>query len=132
MSFNSMGGKASQARPPEKGSFPLDREHRCEKMKSEFLTCLKQNDNGHAACRAISKAYLECRQQHELMDDTPLAQLGFTDAASEAAKKAATNDLNGEKNKGDWVAGMHIKERPKSSFAISDPSTWFKRGGAQH
>ena len=73
-----------------------------------------------------------CHPSHYHKPHFPPSQLGFTEAASEAAKKAATNDLNGEKNKGDWVAGMHIKERPKSTFAISDPSTWFRRGGAQH
>ena len=56
-------------------------------------------------------AYLACRQDHDLMDGTPLAELGFTPTATESARRAAANDFEGKKNKEEFVAGMHIKDR---------------------
>ena len=49
MSRQSMGGSAVQARPPERGVFPLDREQACSEAKTRILECLKANNNDHSA-----------------------------------------------------------------------------------
>ena len=84
---------------------------------------MRREAQNHSACRDFSLAYLVCRQQVGLMDDTPLSSLGFTEEANAKARQAALNDNDGLKNKEDQhVAGMHIKERPK-------PAPAGRRGG---
>lgn len=48
--------------------------------------------------------------------------MGFTDEATESARRASANDFEGKKNKEDFVAGMHIPGRPK-------PATSRRGGG---
>ena len=96
------------------GAFPLDRMHQCDETKTAFLSCMRRESQNHSACRDFSLAYLTCRQQVGLMDETPLSTLGFNEEANAKARLAAQNDRDGIKNKEDQrVAGMHIKERPK-------------------
>mmetsp|Transcript_15857 Transcript_15857/g.18710 ORF Transcript_15857/g.18710 Transcript_15857/m.18710 type:complete len:118 (-) Transcript_15857:52-405(-) len=112
--------KSGQTKPPEKGAFPLDRNHECDEPKANFLNCLKQNKSDHSACRQFSKDYLACRQDKELMDKTPLNKLGFTPEDDKKAKNASQNDFNGLKNKEEFVSGNHIQR-------VSKPATsWFK------
>lgn len=72
-----------------------------------FLTCIKDQKSEHAACRAFSLAYLKCRQDAKLMDDTPLATLGFRDSDTEKAKRAAVNSQDGVKNREHLVYPWH-------------------------
>lgn len=113
MSFSSMGAKAGKVRPPDKGAFPLDREHTCREFKKEFLACLQSQQGKHALCRPLSEAYLQCRQSANLMDMTPLHKLGFTEKAAEQARDNVANDKidphpERYNDEGQYIAGLHI------------------------
>ena len=65
--------------PPDKGSFPLDREGECKKFYAKYMLCLIDNERNAGKCRQESKDYLDCRMEKGLMDrDTP-ERLGFAD-----------------------------------------------------
>ncbi|KAL7410858.1 hypothetical protein BDY24DRAFT_398709 [Mrakia frigida] len=65
--------------PPEKGSFPLDHDHDCSPVMKSYLSCLRKNAAKSEKCRDISKAYLQCRFDHGLMEKADWASLGFDD-----------------------------------------------------
>ena len=46
----------ANARPPEKGSFPLDHFHECKTFMEKYMACMKRESNTHAACRDETKA----------------------------------------------------------------------------
>ena len=80
--FGSPGGRQqiSKPLPPERGSFPLDHDAECQPIMKDYLRCLKShkgvNDN---ACRVLSKAYLSCRMERNLMARDEWGNLGFHD-----------------------------------------------------
>jgi cytochrome c oxidase assembly protein subunit 19 len=79
MSFNARkGGKNAQAKPPEKGAFPLDHGGECARAASEFMACLKQHAQRHAPCKALAKRYFECRMDRGLMAKEDLSTMGFS------------------------------------------------------
>jgi len=63
--------------PPEKGSFPLDRQGECKDMYKEYMQCLRENGGNNDNCKPFSKRYLECRMQKNLMAPEDLGKLGF-------------------------------------------------------
>ncbi|KAK9159722.1 hypothetical protein Syun_006063 [Stephania yunnanensis] len=74
--------------PPEKGIFPLDRLHQCDLEKKEYLSCLKSSGYQSETCRFLSKKYLECRMQRNLMAKQDLKELGFVrEQNAEASEK---------------------------------------------
>ena len=48
----------ANAKPPEKGSFPLDHFHECKTFMEKYMACLKRESNSHANCREETKAYV--------------------------------------------------------------------------
>ena len=62
---------------PEKGVFPLDHFGECKKAMRAYLACLRKHGDDAATCREVSKKYLECRMDRELMAKQPLEELGF-------------------------------------------------------
>ena len=46
----------ANAKPPEKGSFPLDHFHECKAFMEKYMACMKREANTHAACREETKA----------------------------------------------------------------------------
>ncbi|CDJ38149.1 hypothetical protein, conserved [Eimeria tenella] len=83
-------------KPPAKGSFPLDRDHRCSTEQHRYLRCLTQQQQqqqqqfeayDHLPCRELAKAFLKCRMDTNLMQQEDFEQLGF--AASPQAAAAA-------------------------------------------
>eukprot|EP00271_Cylindrocystis_brebissonii_P000266 TRINITY_DN10333_c0_g1_i1.p1 TRINITY_DN10333_c0_g1~~TRINITY_DN10333_c0_g1_i1.p1 ORF type:complete len:123 (-),score=18.15 TRINITY_DN10333_c0_g1_i1:209-577(-) len=72
------GARGLAPSPPEKGVFPLDHYGECKEVMSNYMKCLKDNKYDGDKCRAISKAYLECRMERNLMAQQSLAELGFT------------------------------------------------------
>ncbi|KAK9717349.1 Cytochrome c oxidase assembly protein cox19 [Basidiobolus ranarum] len=66
------------ASPPDRGSFPLDHEGECKEAMMEYMECLKQNKAVNGACRDLSKAYLKCRMERDLMTKDDFKNLGFT------------------------------------------------------
>lgn len=53
--------------PPDKGSFPIDREAECQKPMLNFLKCLRENKYDNESCRHLIKDYLQCRMDNGLM-----------------------------------------------------------------
>lgn len=56
-----MRNKAPLVLPPEKGSFPLDREQACSEKGSIYRTCLRDHNNSSSICRQKARDYFECR-----------------------------------------------------------------------
>ncbi|XP_031552344.1 cytochrome c oxidase assembly protein COX19-like [Actinia tenebrosa] len=77
--MNTGGRKVFNAKPPDKGSFPLDHDGECKEFMMKYMTCLKRNSGDNHKCRQDSKDYLECRMQRELMVVEDLSKLGFKD-----------------------------------------------------
>ncbi|CAK9057657.1 unnamed protein product [Durusdinium trenchii] len=77
----SMGKRIMPGRPPDKGSFPLDHFSECSDLKEEYLRCLKENKHDNMSCRYLSKKYLQCRMDRNLMRREPMKSLGFTEEA---------------------------------------------------
>mmetsp|Transcript_7249 Transcript_7249/g.14318 ORF Transcript_7249/g.14318 Transcript_7249/m.14318 type:complete len:116 (-) Transcript_7249:476-823(-) len=65
-SMNFSAGKQF-VKPPQRGIFPLDHDAECKTKMKEYLECLKEEKNKHHKCRELSKDYLQCRMDHELM-----------------------------------------------------------------
>lgn len=69
--------------PPEKGSFPLDHEGACKLLMIKYMRCLINNNNEITMCRDLSKDYLACRMNNELMAQEEWSNLGFSDEVKE-------------------------------------------------
>jgi cytochrome c oxidase assembly protein subunit 19 len=102
---DAFGGSRANARPPERGIFPLDHDGECKAPMIEFLACLKRNNSEHNSCRELSKMYLACRMDHELMAKDDFSNLGLGD--SKSYSRVATNE--GEKESKGFVAGIGVK-----------------------
>jgi cytochrome c oxidase assembly protein subunit 19 len=83
-------------RPPQRGIFPLDHDAECRpkmevslgfysflslklfvdqcisRNKQIYLECLKASKDVHHKCRELSREYLQCRMNHQLMSDENL------------------------------------------------------------
>ncbi|KAI8869565.1 hypothetical protein GQ42DRAFT_156097 [Ramicandelaber brevisporus] len=71
--------------PPERGSFPLDHEGDCRDAMMRYMSCLKDNRSRSGACRLLSKEYLECRMENNLMAKDDFKNLGLGDVALDSA-----------------------------------------------
>ena len=80
--------RAGAAKPPARGSFPLDHHGVCKPRMQEFLACLRTHGDAHAACRDLSKRYLQCRMDSNLMAPEDLMSMGFSGEAAVGAKPA--------------------------------------------
>lgn len=76
MSF-SPNKKVLKPRPPDKGSFPLDHDGECREAMVLFMDCMRRNEFDSHKCRSLSKAYLKCRMEKDLMAKEDLSKLGF-------------------------------------------------------
>lgn len=70
--------RSARPTPPDKGSFPLDHGGICKEGMLSLLACLKETNGQSHKCRQLSKSYLECRMDKDLMAKEDLAGLGFT------------------------------------------------------
>jgi cytochrome c oxidase assembly protein subunit 19 len=90
-----MGGPMSGSKAPlapEKGVFPLDHFGECKRVMRAYLGCLKSRGDDAARCRYLSKKYLECRMERELMAKQPLEELGFSDTSKGVGVGAKTRE----------------------------------------
>ncbi|KAJ3670693.1 hypothetical protein LUZ60_008119 [Juncus effusus] len=71
------GNRGARPVPPEKGVFPLDHLHQCDLEKKEYIACLKLSGFKSENCKQLSKKYLECRMERNLMAKQSLSELGF-------------------------------------------------------
>jgi len=77
--------------PPEKGSFPLDHLGECKQVMHRYLKCIHENSRVARNCTEISKEYLNCRMDKELMEKEDLSKLGFK---NESASESVSNKLD--------------------------------------
>lgn len=103
--------------PPEKGVFPLDHLHECDEAMKTYMKCLKENSYGSEMCRELSKFYLECRMERNLMARQDLKTLGFKEDGSQVELKSGSPlahphaaDQSREKLREGFVSGI-----PRSS-----------------
>lgn len=54
-------------KPPQRGIFPLDHDGDCKARMKEYLGCLESEKSSHYKCRELSRAYLQCRMDANLM-----------------------------------------------------------------
>ena len=87
MASNTFGQKTFTPTAPVKGSFPLDHEGECKKSMLRYMICLRENGNQNSECRALSKAYLDCRMEKQLMTREDWDKLGFGDLVGEEKQK---------------------------------------------
>uniref|UniRef100_A0A4W3IF88 Cytochrome c oxidase assembly protein COX19 n=1 Tax=Callorhinchus milii TaxID=7868 RepID=A0A4W3IF88_CALMI len=57
----------------------------CKTIKEKFMKCLRENKFDNSLCREVSKEYLECRMDRQLMTKEPLEKLGFKDLVDRKA-----------------------------------------------
>ncbi|ODV75199.1 Cox19p CYBJADRAFT_147103 [Cyberlindnera jadinii NRRL Y-1542] len=79
--------------PPERGSFPLDHDHECSSIMTEYLECMKLvRGNNALNCRLLAKKYLGCRMDNQLMEKDEWKNLGLPndDQPREAATSTET------------------------------------------
>ena len=82
----------------------------CEMQK--YISCLKDQHDKHYLCRELSREYLQCRMDRQLMASEDLDKLGF----SEDAKVEKAVEYDKSKEKEGYVAGKHIDGRTKWWF----------------
>lgn len=83
MASNTFGQKIFNPVAPVKGSFPLDHEGECKKFMLRYMICLRENGNQNSECRKLSKDYLDCRMEKQLMAREDWSKLGFGDLVNE-------------------------------------------------
>ena len=83
MASNVFGSKKFNPVPPEKGSFPLDREGECKKFYAKYMLCLMEKQNNVSECKEESKCYLECRMDKGLMARESWSKLGYSEESKE-------------------------------------------------
>ena len=96
-----------RARPPERGIFPLDHDGECKMQIKLYLDCLKTSKSEHNSCRALSKSYLECRMDNQLMAREDLSNLGLGDGPESLYVRV--QPVEGEKEAKGFIAGTGVK-----------------------
>lgn len=136
MTSHTLRNKAPLVLPPEKGSFPLDREHECSEKGTIYRNCLRENNNSSTLCRPKAKDYFECRMQryastgssacdgryaaHQphhpcrgLMQREEWEKIGLGE--QQEAPPAANPSEQVSKEQTGWVAGArHRQQRPSN------------------
>lgn len=110
-------GNQTVVRPPQRGIFPLDHFGECRAAMQEYLDCLQASDDAHYKCRELSKAYLSCRMERQLMAKEKLEDLGYR----EDAQVVNPVEYDKSKEKAGYVAGKHIAKQSKWWWQ-SDPN----------
>ncbi len=69
----------------------MDLDGSCASILTEYKACITSQDGRNAEpCRALSKAYLKCRMDHNLMVKDDFKNLGFRDL--EDSKESTTDE----------------------------------------
>jgi len=110
MNFSSQ--QKQLVKPPQRGIFPLDHDAECKLKMQEYLGCLNQEKSTHYKCRELSRGYLQCRMDADLMAKEDLDELGFGENADVQGIPESHEGVKAAKG---FVAGKHI-EKPKKWF----------------
>ena len=82
-----------------------------------FLKCLKKNGDNHGKCKYLSKQYLQCRMERNLMKEEPFEELGFF---KEDEGDTSLNVKTSSSKEGDSEGGSGEKKRSQGFYC------WFK------
>jgi cytochrome c oxidase assembly protein subunit 19 len=80
------GARGLAAKAPEKGVFPLDHFGECKTVMKDYVACLKKQKGDSLECKNLSKRYLECRMDKNLMAKEDLSKLGFAEKQAKRPK----------------------------------------------
>ncbi|KAJ0680259.1 putative cysteine alpha-hairpin motif superfamily [Helianthus annuus] len=70
--------------------------HLCDQEKKEYISCLKTSGHKSEICRHLSKKYLECRMEKNLMAKQDMSELGFrTDDKSQESNMKIQDEMEG-------------------------------------
>ncbi|CAA9958759.1 hypothetical protein PTNB73_00891 [Pyrenophora teres f. teres] len=87
-----LGQKVYKPNPPERGSFPLDHDGECKSIMLNYLRCIKSHRGSNdPECRDLSKSYLACRMDRNLMAPDSFKNLGFGEDADGLGPATATS-----------------------------------------
>ncbi|CAJ1415851.1 unnamed protein product [Effrenium voratum] len=75
-------------------------------MAEDYLRCLKENKHDNMSCRYLSKQYLQCRMDKNLMTKEPMSQLGFTEEDSKLKPSRKRDKTKKSKEETGWVVGV--------------------------
>ena len=67
MSSMNFSTSKQYVRPPQRGIFPLDHDAECKPFIEKYLACLNESNDVHHKCKPLSKDYLQCRMDKQLM-----------------------------------------------------------------
>jgi hypothetical protein len=85
----------------------------CKNAMKTYLNCLKENKSDHHSCRDMSKAYLQCRMDNDLMRKEDMNELGFGEKGEYVRVQPEAE--NSKENKG-FVAGLGVTSRGLFKF----------------
>ncbi len=71
-----------------------------------FLKCLKENKDDNLPCKSLSKDYLQCRMDRNLMAKDDMDNLGFNEKHMNLTRKPSEE---GNKETQGFVAGLGVK-----------------------
>eukprot|EP00549_Striatella_unipunctata_P006405 CAMPEP_0118675176 /NCGR_PEP_ID=MMETSP0800-20121206/1305_1 /TAXON_ID=210618 ORGANISM="Striatella unipunctata, Strain CCMP2910" /NCGR_SAMPLE_ID=MMETSP0800 /ASSEMBLY_ACC=CAM_ASM_000638 /LENGTH=82 /DNA_ID=CAMNT_0006570467 /DNA_START=143 /DNA_END=391 /DNA_ORIENTATION=+ len=77
-----------------------------------YLSCLHSNKDMHHKCKHLSKEYLECRMDHELMAKEDLNKLGY----APDARVMGAREYDKAKEREGYIAGKHMDKPNKWWF----------------
>mmetsp|Transcript_24979 Transcript_24979/g.58618 ORF Transcript_24979/g.58618 Transcript_24979/m.58618 type:complete len:125 (-) Transcript_24979:1470-1844(-) len=119
MSSMNFSTSKQYVRPPQRGIFPLDHDAECKTFIEKYLACMNQSNDVHHKCKPISKDYLQCRMDRQLMSKENLNDLGY----SKDKNVVGAQEYDKAKEKAGFVAGKHINKQSKWWFQFSK-SKW--------
>jgi cytochrome c oxidase assembly protein subunit 19 len=124
LAMDAFGASRVQVRAPERGVFPLDHDGECKDNMKTFLSCLKEHNQDYLPCKQLSKAYLACRMEKELMMKESLDNLGFKQLTKEEEKTRLEMLSQKDENKElkGFVAGTGVA--PAAGFKSTKIASW--------
>eukprot|EP00921_Rhytidocystis_pertsovi_P017669 GHVQ01027788.1.p1 GENE.GHVQ01027788.1~~GHVQ01027788.1.p1 ORF type:complete len:153 (-),score=20.96 GHVQ01027788.1:314-772(-) len=97
----------AKGKAPTNGSFPIDHFKECGAEKEEYIRCLRRQSYDNLSCRYLSKSYLKCRMEHNLMAPESLEHLGFRPGEDTEREKRPVKPTKRKEEEG-YVAGVKI------------------------
>ena len=67
MSSMNFSSSKQYVRPPQRGVFQLDHDAECKPFIEKYMACLNDSNDVHHKCKELSKEYLQCRIDRQLM-----------------------------------------------------------------
>jgi cytochrome c oxidase assembly protein subunit 19 len=95
MSSQSMGSGRQVVRAPQRGIFPLDHGAECKEPMEVYLECLKESKDMHYKCKDLSREYLQCRMDRQLMSKENLDDMGYAHTVEGAREYDNRKEIEG-------------------------------------